>query len=171
MDFAPLINAFRQIGGWHSFGVLLALLPVAFAVFVRGWAPGLVECGLAIALAGAAGFTMGSLFHWLAGTALPRWRAANSRVKEDAALVKQLAFIGAEERGVLGGIFVAGRREMHLDWTHPAVRELRERGLLIRTGPTSHRVPDAIWRTMEARPMDFPPGHLAPPSPHGWLAS
>lgn len=98
MDLAPLINAFRQIGGWHSFGVALALSPLAFAILLRGWAPSGVEFGLAVALAGAAGFTLGGLFSWLAGTVAPRRRMARATAAKDAALVKQIAFLGADER-------------------------------------------------------------------------
>lgn len=52
-----------------------------------------------------------------------------------------------------------------------AVRELRERGLLVRTGTTLHRVPDAIWREIEARPEAFPPGAIPGPPPDGWMSS
>jgi hypothetical protein len=169
MDFAPLINAFRNIGGWHSLGVALALSPLAFAVFLGGWAPSGVEFSLAIALAGAAGFTLGSLFHWLAGIALPRWQAARARAAEDTALVKQLTYIGSKEKAVLGAFFATGRRECSIDITHADVRDLIERKLLIQTRKNYHRIPDAIWSAIEKRPEDFPPGSIPSPGPNSWM--
>ncbi len=170
MDVAPIVNALKNLGPWHCFGMAVALGPVAFAVFLRGWAPSSAELTLAVTLATASGLTLGALLRWLAGTVAPRWGVARAKAGEDAALVQQLAFIGAEERGILGAFFVAGKRENYLDVTHPAVSDLRERGLLVMRGATKHRVPDAIWRAMEARPEDFPPGPLPQPGPYGWMA-
>jgi hypothetical protein len=170
MEHASLLNVLKHLGSWHAFAVALTLSPLAVAIFLYRWAPSIAALSVALAMSFASGMALGGALRWCAETALPRRRAARSTVQADTALVAQLRHLAPEEKGVLGAFLASGRQERYLDVSDPAVRELRERGLLVRTGPTLHRVPDAIWRELKARPDEFPAGVIPSPRPDGWMA-